>query len=105
MNILVGFTDFVDAFHRMDRQDTFSYAGKRALFDYLEEYENTFAVPILLDVPMLCSDYSEYESLITAAGHYTVDKEILSSEENAREWLTDRTIVLEFTGGVILADF
>jgi len=51
----------------MDRQDQFSYAGKIALFEYLEEEEMENSdferVGIELDVISLCCEFTEYENL------------------------------------------
>jgi len=46
---------FIDAFAKMDRKDNFSYAGKKALYDFLEEVDPSFD----LDVIALCCDYVE----------------------------------------------
>jgi len=54
MKQTVQFCDFQDAFFRMGRNDTFSYEGKRALFDYLEQYEQDCGTEIELDVIALC---------------------------------------------------
>jgi hypothetical protein len=45
------------------RPDNFSYQAQEALFDYLEEYEESSGVEIELDVIALCCEYTEYESL------------------------------------------
>lgn len=59
MKTTVNFSDFCDAFRKFDRDNNFSYAGKRALFDYLEEYEQSTGEEIELDVIALCCDYEE----------------------------------------------
>lgn len=59
----ITFSDFVDAFKAHDRQDQFSYNAKRALFDYLENYEEETGSPVELDVIALCCEYTEYEDL------------------------------------------
>jgi hypothetical protein len=43
----------------MGRGDNFSYEGLRALFDYLEQYEEETNTPIELDVIALCCEYNE----------------------------------------------
>ena len=55
--------DFHDAFRRMGREDQFSYEGLNALFEYLEEYEESTGEELELDVIALCCDYAEYSSL------------------------------------------
>ena len=59
----IGFCQFCDRFRDMNRNENFSYDGKRALFEYLEQYEEDTGEEIELDVIALCCDYTEYESL------------------------------------------
>ena len=66
----INFSQFCDAFKVMDRENQFSYEGKRALFDYLEEYEDSTGEPIELDVIALCCEYTEYESLRELQDNY-----------------------------------
>ena len=61
MKQTVNFSDFVDAFEI--RKENFTYEGKQALFDYLEEYEESTGEEIELDVIGLCCEYTEYENL------------------------------------------
>ena len=56
-------SEFTSAFHRAGRGDQFSYEGLIALYDYLEDYEDSTGEQIELDVIALCCDYTEYESL------------------------------------------
>ena len=55
--------DFQDAFRQMDRQNQFTYDGQKALFNYLEDYENDTGESIELDVIALCCEYTEYENM------------------------------------------
>jgi len=55
----ITFSDFVDAFRRHGREEQFSYDGKRALFDYLEQLEEDTGKPVELDVIGLCCEYEE----------------------------------------------
>tara|TARA_R110000751_G_scaffold191952_1_gene297546 strand:+ start:165 stop:446 length:282 start_codon:yes stop_codon:yes gene_type:complete len=54
--------DFEMAFKRYEREN-FSYDGLKALFEYLEEYEEGTGEEIELDVIALCCEYAEYDSL------------------------------------------
>jgi hypothetical protein len=54
--------DFERAFKDCDR-DNFSYDGLKALFEYLEEYEDSTGEELELDVIALCCEYMEYDSL------------------------------------------
>lgn len=59
MKTTVNFSAFCDAFHNMGRKDQFSYEGKRALFDHLEELESQLGEEHELDVIALCCDFRE----------------------------------------------
>lgn len=76
--------DFHDAFRNMDRKDHFSYEAKNALFDYLEEYEESTGERIELDVIALCCEFSE-ESIKDVLENYSLE----SLEE-----LNDNTLVI-----------
>jgi hypothetical protein len=54
--------DFERAFKNFER-DNFSYDGLKALFEYLEEYEDSTGEEVELDVIALCCEYMEYDSL------------------------------------------
>ena len=56
-------SEFTSTFHRAGRGDQFSYEGLIALYDYLEDYEDSTGEQIELDVIALCCDYTEYEDL------------------------------------------
>jgi len=116
----------------MDRDNNFSYEGKRALFDYLEQYEEDTETEIELDVVGLDGDFTEYDSATEAATEHgftlpereDVDREftgidpdrsvILWTDEEtdeeyqerceaeALEWLQDRTVVIECDNGHVI---
>jgi hypothetical protein len=111
----VNFSDFCDAFRSMDRNENFSYEGKRALFDYLEQYEEDVGEPWELDVIGLCCDWTEYDSATEAAYEYRniyspperdedeSDEEYADRcEEEALEWLQDQTTVIECDNGHVI---
>ena len=58
----VNMYDFERAFKNFER-DNFSYDGLKALFEYLEEYEEGTGEEVELDVIALCCEYAEYDSL------------------------------------------
>ncbi len=62
MKQTVNFSQFCDAF-QPDRNEQFSYDGKRALFDYLEEYGESTGEEVELDIIALCCEYTEYKNL------------------------------------------
>lgn len=63
MKINVNFSMFCDRFRELDRTEQFSYEGKQALFDYIEDLELDTGKEEDLDVIALCCDYTEYENL------------------------------------------
>ena len=55
---------FIDAFKQSDtRKNKFSYEGLQALFEYLEEYEDSTGEEIEFDMIGICCEYMEYYSL------------------------------------------
>ena len=63
MKKTINFYDFEKAFSNAGRANQFSYEGQRALFEYLEEYEDSTGEEIELDVIAICCEYVEYDSL------------------------------------------
>lgn len=112
----VWFCDFFDSFSDTYKNN-FSYNGKRALFDYLEQYEEEVGEKIELDTIALCCEYIEFDDVIEAASEYFTFEgmtfwenweELKKPEEvekEARKFLQDNTILIEFEGGVIIRDF
>ena len=93
MKTTITFSAFCDAFRDMGRNDQFSYAGKRALFDFLEEV----APDMELDVIALCCEYyeSDIDSIIS---DYSIDvSEAQDDDEKAdivKEYLQDNTCLV-----------
>ena len=86
-----------------------SYAGARALVKYLENLEDDTGEEIEFDRVALRCDFSEYPNAREAAEEcgWEPDEDADSddAEEEALEWLNDRTTVIEFSGGVIVQQF
>lgn len=59
----VTFNDFLEEFENYGRENQFSYEGKKALFDCLEELSEDLGEPIELDVIAICCDFTEYSNL------------------------------------------
>lgn len=59
----INMYQFERAFVKMNRGEQFSYNGLRALYNYIEEYEEDTGKEVELDVIALCCDYTEYDSL------------------------------------------
>ena len=91
--------DFERAFVDMGRGEQFSYEGKRALFEYLEQYEVDCGVEIELDVIALCCEYTEYADLAEFQDNYGTDYDDMES-------IQDSTSVIDIDGtSFIIQDF
>ncbi len=79
----VSFNDFLEEFKKHDRGGNFSYEGKKALFEHLNELSEDIGEPIELDVIGLCWDFIEYESLeqFNKDYGYTIGKDIDSIDD------------------------
>lgn len=101
MKTSVNFSQFCDAFRNMNRNENFSYDGKRALFDYieeLEELEDETGEEYELDVIALCCEYAEsdVEELIAS---YNIDVSEAEGDEEeiaelVEEYLNENTSVV-----------
>ena len=68
----INFNDFCDGFPD-SYKDNFSYEGKKALFDYLEEYEDGTGEKMEFDPIALCCEYDEYADFEELQGNYNVE--------------------------------
>jgi hypothetical protein len=109
MKTTVNFDDFRDAFRTYDREHNFSYAGLRALFDYIEEYEADTGNEWELDVIALCCEYSEstWEDI---AGDYEIDISACEDADDVADTVRDvlaynTHIVGEVPGGCVYQAF
>jgi hypothetical protein len=59
----IGFSQFTDAFRDHGREDQFTYEGKRALFDFIEDMDQECDQETELDVIGLCCEFTEYSDL------------------------------------------
>lgn len=106
----VTFSDFYDAFKRMDRADQFSRQGLSLLFDYLESYEEDTGEQIELDVIALCCDYTEQDAE-TIAQDYGIDiSDAEGDDETIKDivgdYLADHTTLIGQTPfGFVYANF
>ena len=117
MHINVNFDMFADAFRRMGREDQFSREALEALFEYIENYEEDTGIRVELDVIGLCCEFTEYSTAVEAASDYGFTSELEAEdyedaesyedakEEEALEWLQDRTEVVIFDSGLIIQNF
>ena len=117
MHINVTSAMFADAFRRMGREDQFSREALEALFEYIENYEEDTGSRVELDVVGLCCEFTEYTTAVEAASDYGFTTELEAEdyedvesyedakEEEALEWLQDRTEVVIFDSGLIIQNF
>ena len=78
-------------------KDNFSYEGKVALFDYLEQLEDDLGYELEYDPIAIRCDFTEYTGLEEIKSTYDDIKTI--------DDLYDNTSVIEFEGGIIIQDF
>jgi hypothetical protein len=92
-----------------DTNAGWSYAGARALVEYMEQLEDDTGEEIECDAVALRCEYSEHESAREAAEDCgwepDEDADSEDAEEAALEWLNNRTTVITFNGGVIIQQF
>ena len=86
---------FEDAFKSI-RPDNFSYEGLKALYDYLEEFEDDTGEKIELDVIALCCDYTEYENLKEFENDY--GKEFSNIDKRFKYSIEDNTTLIPIEG-------
>ena len=97
MKTSVNFSQFCDAFRDMGRNENFSYDGKRALYDFLEEMVDQTGEEYELDIIALCCEFAEstVEELIN---DYRIDVSDAEGDEDeiesiVEEYLNDNTMV------------
>ena len=100
---------FIDAFRNAGREDNFSYKGLCALFDFLEDFGEDTGSEVELDVIAFCCEFSEYGSALEACENYDFepdpDADEYDQEDEALDWLRQRTAIITFPGGIIIQDF
>ena len=79
MKQTINMYQFERAFVNMDRSNQFSYDGLKALFEYLEEYEEDSGTEVELDVIALCCEFAEYDSLEEFQDNYGEEYDSMES--------------------------
>ena len=99
----VGFCDFCDSFSG-SYADNFSYSGKKALYNYLIDFEEDTGEELELDPIAFCCDFTEYESFEELQKDYDYIETI--------DELKDKTVVIPIediygkqTDGLIIQNF
>jgi hypothetical protein len=109
--------EIADALKR-DENAAWSWAGAKALAEYLEELEADTGEEMELDIVAIRCDFSEDSSLAAWAEGYfggiTEAREGLGLDEDAcldeeedkiRNYISERGTLIEFDGGVIVSSF
>lgn len=89
---------FIDAFQAA-RPDNFTYAGLCALFDYLEEYEESTGQEIELDVVALCCEFTEFASFEEFCNSYSDEWETIEDLQESA------TVIMIDDESFIIQDF
>ena len=90
-----------------DDNANWSYNGATALIEYLEELEEAIEGELEFNrVDIRCA-YSEYDNAVKCAEQYGYENEFEGGKASVEAfyWLQERTTVLTFTAGIIIADF
>ncbi len=90
--------DFVEAFKTL-RPDDFSFKGLKALYKYLEGYEEITEANIELDVIDLCCTFTEYKNF----KDFQTDNPNVKSLNKLKHITT--VILIEDSEGFIIQDF
>ena len=102
MKTIVSEYQFIDSFRACGRETQFSVPARRALFEYLEEYENSTGEELTLDPIGICCEWAEYPSALEAAKAYGFESE---DNDQAEMWLGRKTTVVQFDGGLLVQNF
>jgi len=87
MKRTVNVYDFRQAFKDSGRNNSFTYEGLGALFEYFEGLEEDTGEEMELDVIGICGEFSEYEDLKEFQENY-------GDEYKTLEDIEERTIVI-----------
>ena len=102
---------FRDQFRLHGRKDQFSSNGLTALYNHLEEvFDEDSKYEYDLDVIGLCCDFTEFDTAFEAAKNYrlfTINEDMNEKEQQrqAVEFLSERTTIIQFDGGIIVQNF
>jgi hypothetical protein len=99
MKTTITYREFADAFRSSDTyRNNFSYDGLFALFDYLEELEESTGEEIEFDMVGIACDFTEYASIAEFREDY-------GSEYKTWEDVYEDTTVISVNDGAIVQNF
>jgi hypothetical protein len=118
MKMTLNFSQFIDNWPE-SRKDQFSYNALRAIFEAIDSIEEDTGIETEYDPIAICCDWREYESAMDAAKKYSYEEvvdlephgsvdllEVAELEEKqAREWLENRTTVLDAGKKIVIRQF
>jgi len=84
----INFNDFVGEFKSYERENQFSYEGKKALYDYLNDLSEDLGEHIELDIISICCDFTEYSSLEDFVNDYSYTIKDINSIEDIEYYTT-----------------
>jgi hypothetical protein len=104
MKQTIGFCQFCDSFSE-SYKNNFTYDGKKALYDYLTQYEEDTGTELECDIVSFCCDYNEYSGIDEYIQNYNTDidkSEFENDEEGFRkavmEEIRNKTTLIEIEG-------
>lgn len=99
-------SDIADALRR-DENANWSPAGAYALAEYLDECDENNGTESEFDRVEIRCNYSEYKSLRDWAHEYFGSKWNWGSkmDDEIRDYITERGVLIEFDGGIIVSSF
>jgi len=97
----VSFNDFLEEFKNYGREDQFSYEGKKALYDYLNDLSEDIGENIELDIIGLCCDFTEYNSIEEFLNDYSHTIGDINDIEDIRDYTT----VIQINKSFIIQSF
>ena len=98
MKTTVDFSDFVDGFQKIGRENQFSYDGLITLFNFLENLEEEIGEEIEFDPIGICSEFTE-STLDDINNDFDMNFKSLSA---ARKFLEEQTNVIGVTNDSIV---
>ena len=105
----VSFSDFLEEFKNYGREDQFSYEGKKALYDYLNDLSEDIGENIELDIIGLCCDFTEYNSIEEFLNDYSHTIGDINDIEDIRDYTTviqiNKSFIIQSFWGVSLFFF
>lgn len=81
-------SDFINAFVQMNRKENFTYEGRKALYEYFEQYEQDTGEEIELDVIAICCEYSE-DHLSDIKANYNIESLDELRDNTQVVWVSD----------------